>query len=239
MVQQRNGFSAGSASLRPSRATGVRRGRGVLSLMIVLCVLAGVFYGGSRVYGLLMAARNAGVPSAEEGAVSAPSAALSSDAQPDRIAAGLPASPDVPLGAVVEGKKESYWIRIVKSTYSLHLYKGNQLVKTYPIAMGENPGNKERVGDRRTPEGDFSVEQIQNSAAWVHDFGDGKGPISGAYGPWFIRLKTGWKGIGIHGTHDPSSIGKMITEGCIRLRNDHVEEVKARLALKARVVIEP
>jgi lipoprotein-anchoring transpeptidase ErfK/SrfK len=50
--------------------------------------------------------------------------------------------------------------------------------------------------------------------------------IEKAYGPWFIRLKTGWKGIGIHGTHAPSSIGKNDTEGCIRLRNEELVELK-------------
>ena len=64
-------------------------------------------------------------------------------------------------------------------------------------------GNKEKPGDMKTPEGLFSVQQIQDARAWTHDFGDGKGEIRGAYGSHFIRLKTpGHRGIGIHGTHD-------------------------------------
>ena len=84
----------------------------------------------------------------------------------------------------------------------------------YPIACGRALGNKEKPGDMKTPEGLFSVQQIQDASAWTHDFGDGKGEIRGAYGSHFIRLKTpGHRGIGIHGTHDPASIGTRATEG--------------------------
>ena len=62
--------------------------------------------------------------------------------------------------------------------------------------------------------------------------------IKGAYGPWFIRLKTPWKGIGIHGTHDPDSIGKDITEGCIRLKNSDLLDLKAKyITLSTKVLI--
>ena len=70
------------------------------------------------------------------------------------------------------------------------------------------------------------VEEICDASYWTHDFGDGKGQIAGAYGPWFISLDTGWIGIGIHGTHDPASIGTMASEGCIRLRDQDVAELK-------------
>lgn len=141
-----------------------------------------------------------------------------------------------------------YRIFIKKSDFKLYLYKGDLLVKTYPIAIGKNPGDKERVGDCRTPEGDFYINSIEDSRSWVHDFGDGKGPIPGAYGPWFLRLYTGadrtksgktWEGIGIHGTHDPKSIGKMATEGCIRLKNEDILELKEKVKIGTPVRIEP
>lgn len=120
-----------------------------------------------------------------------------------------------------------YRITVNKSKYELSLYKGNELVKTYPVAIGKNPGDKQRVGDHRTPVGNFRVVSIENASSWKHDFGDGKGKISGAYGPWFLRLDAkGWKGIGIHGTHDPDSRGTNATEGCIRLSNEDIDELK-------------
>ncbi len=108
---------------------------------------------------------------------------------------------------------------------SVYDYKGNQLSK-YPIACGLNPGNKEKQGDMKTPEGVFGVSEIQKSEDWSHDFNDGNGEIMGAYGPYFIRLHVpGYKGIGIHGTHDTTSIGNKITEGCIRLRNEDLVQL--------------
>lgn len=121
-----------------------------------------------------------------------------------------------------------YRILVSKSKYTLSLFKGNNLVKQYPIAVGRNPGDKRRVGDHRTPTGDFKIVSIEDASNWKHDFGDGKGKIAGAYGPWFLRLDAkGWKGIGIHGTHDPDSRGTMATEGCIRLSNEDIAELRS------------
>ncbi|MDR1376831.1 MAG: L,D-transpeptidase [Synergistaceae bacterium] len=133
---------------------------------------------------------------------------------------------------------DEYWIRINKGNYKLYLYRGDEIEKNYEIAVGKNPGNKERVGDNKTPNGIFTVQSIENSSRWTHDFRDGKGTIRGAYGPWFIRLRTGWQGIGIHGTHNPDSRGSMVSEGCIRMLNDELEEIKQIAFKDMKVVIE-
>ena len=123
--------------------------------------------------------------------------------------------------------KSKYSVDVNKSTYTLTLYRDGEIVKEYPVAVGRNPGDKRRVGDNRTPTGRFKVVSIEDASKWTHDFRDGKGKIRGAYGPWFLRLEAkGWKGIGIHGTHDPDSIGTMATEGCIRLRNEDIAELR-------------
>ena len=123
---------------------------------------------------------------------------------------------------------DKYRITVSKSRYTLSLLRGNKLVKEYPIAVGRNPGDKQRVGDHRTPTGNFKIVSIEDASKWKHDFGDGKGKIAGAYGPWFLRLDAkGWKGIGIHGTHDPDSRGTMATEGCIRLSNEDIAELRS------------
>lgn len=120
-----------------------------------------------------------------------------------------------------------YRILVSKSEYKLWLLHGNDIVQEYSIATGKNPGDKQRVGDNRTPVGNFKIVSIENASKWSHDFGDGKGKIKGAYGPWFLRLDAkGWKGIGIHGTHDPDSRGTNATEGCIRLSNEDIDELK-------------
>ena len=130
------------------------------------------------------------------------------------------------------------WIYIDKAAYRLYLVDGRNVVDSWGIAVGKNAGNKRAVGDMRTPEGTFTVQQIQNAQSWTHDFKDGKGVIKNAYGPWFIRLKTGkWRGIGIHGTHAPESIGTKATEGCIRLRDEDLKKLKPRVKIGMKVVI--
>lgn len=121
-----------------------------------------------------------------------------------------------------DNKPQAKFIVISKETMTLTVYGPNvNKIAEFPVAIGKNPGNKQKKGDMKTPEGSFEIEQIQDASHWTHDFRDGKGEIKGAYGSHFIRLLTPpHKGIGIHGTHDPSSIGKRVTEGCIRLRNE-------------------
>jgi hypothetical protein len=126
----------------------------------------------------------------------------------------------------------------VDMTLTLVNSQGNVVV-TYPIACGRRTGQKIRRGDNKTPEGYFLLEKIHDSTNWGHDFHDGKGFIKHAYGPFFLRLRTGFQGIGIHGTHAPSSIGTRATEGCIRLENDNVEALEHQVVLGMPVIIGP
>lgn len=133
------------------------------------------------------------------------------------------------------------FILISKQEMKLRLidYKGNELFCA-PVATGKNVGNKEKAGDMRTPEGVFQVADIQQSAEWKHDFKDGKGEISGAYGDYFIRLAVpGHKGIGIHGTHLPESIGTRASEGCIRMDNEDLNRLVSLIYPPVTVVITP
>lgn len=141
---------------------------------------------------------------------------------------------------LADGRSGSFII-IDKQTMTLTLYdREGEPAETFPIACGKRPGNKRENGDMRTPEGVFRITSVEDSRAWKHDFGDGRGEIAGAYGPWFIRLVTpGHKGIGIHGTHDPASIGTRATEGCIRLGNDDLERLKPLVYSGMPVVILP
>ncbi|MBQ9473028.1 MAG: L,D-transpeptidase [Bacteroidales bacterium] len=124
-------------------------------------------------------------------------------------------------------------------TLSVIDYRGVEKSR-YQMACGQNYGNKKAIGDKRTPEGVFHVDGIRDASTWTHDFKDGNGEIQGAYGPWFIRLDTpGFNGIGIHGTHQPESIGNRATEGCIRLKNEDVSALKEIVYIGMPVIIIP
>ena len=96
--------------------------------------------------------------------------------------------------------------------------------ESFGMACAKNYGTKHTKGDSRTPEGFFSVKQIQNSTDW--HYVDDNGVVSektGEFGPRFIRLSIpGITSIGIHGTAAPWSIGGRRSHGCIRLTNENI-----------------
>lgn len=143
--------------------------------------------------------------------------------------------------AKVKAIDHAAFILVNKEDMTLQVvdYSGNT-ISSYGIACGKKYGNKTKRGDYKTPEGVFHISDIQNASTWKHDFGDGNGEITGAYGPWFLRLEVpGHKGIGIHGTHKPESIGTRDTEGCIRLHNEDLQELKQRVSVGMMVVVLP
>ncbi len=86
----------------------------------------------------------------------------------------------------------------------LELYNDGKLYKRYRIAVGRS--------ETPTPIGDWTV--IWKS----HRSGD-------IFGTRFLGLDVPWGGYGIHGTNRPWSIGHFISQGCIRLRNQDIEEL--------------
>ena len=113
-------------------------------------------------------------------------------------------------------------------------------IKEYGCALAKNFGPKQVRGDNKTPEGAFKINELLNARGLSHDFGDGKGPVKDAYGPWFLRLDVpGFRDIGIHGSPFPESIGSRATEGCVRLRNEDIVDLKNRVKLGTWVIITP
>ena len=145
--------------------------------------------------------------------------------------------------------KENSFIVIAKPEYRLYVceaVEGDTVCRAcYPVCVGRNPGQKQKKGDMRTPESTFekpfTITQITDASKWTHDFGDGRGEIL-SYGNWFMRLATpGFSGIGIHGsTNNEGSVPGRGSEGCIRLRNDDLDLLKANYAFVGmKVVILP
>ena len=132
---------------------------------------------------------------------------------------------------------EADHIIISKETMRLKLYdKDDLLICSFPVAIGKHLGNKQELGDMKTPEGEFSIVQIQRSSHWMYN--TAKENIKGYYGNWFIRLNTEYSGIGIHGTHEPELIGQRSTEGSIRLDNYHLDSLRAMIDVGMLVRIE-
>ncbi|MCX7919524.1 MAG: L,D-transpeptidase [bacterium] len=120
-------------------------------------------------------------------------------------------------------------IIIIRSTNTLCLYINDSIAKTYRIAVGKT--------DTPTPLGNFRIVNKVVNPSW---YPLGKDPIppkvaSNPVGTRWLGLSV--KGYGIHGTNQPSSIGKMVSKGCIRMRNKDVEELFPLVSIGTSVEI--
>jgi lipoprotein-anchoring transpeptidase ErfK/SrfK len=106
------------------------------------------------------------------------------------------------------------WIDVSTSKHQLRLYDDNRLVKVYPIAVGKilTP----------TPSGTYRIVNKQRNPPKK-------------YGVLWMGLSK--PHYGIHGTNNPSSIGRNVSHGCIRLYNHDVLELSSRVPIGTRVVI--
>jgi lipoprotein-anchoring transpeptidase ErfK/SrfK len=68
-------------------------------------------------------------------------------------------------------------------------------------------------------------------------FGDPENPLGTRWLEW--RLDGERTSLGFHGTNDAASVGRRVSEGCIRLRNPDVERLYEILPLGAEVRVQP
>lgn len=142
--------------------------------------------------------------------------------------------------------KKSCFIVMSKKDYYLYVYEpqgsDTVLLARYDCAFSMKKGQKEQSGDMRTPhctlQAPFSIQEIVPAHSWMHDFGDGRGSIR-SYGDYFLRLFTpGHKGIGIHGsTNNRESVPGRASEGCIRLKDEDINDLRNRYAFVGMKVI--
>ena len=124
--------------------------------------------------------------------------------------------------------KGSFSVLIDKSDNDLFLYCDGAFFKHYKVGTGEN---------NKTPVGQFKINDRISKPTWWKSDGEAI-----PYGDPDNELGTHWlslniKGYGLHGTWEPSSIGKQMSAGCIRLLNQEIEELYNILPLGTRVEI--
>lgn len=112
-------------------------------------------------------------------------------------------------------------IDISLSKRRLYLYEENKFIKSYPVGIGKIA--------TRTPAGNYV---IINKVSYPYSRPGG--PLS-PYGTLWMGLSR--PGYGIHGTNRPSSIGKMVSKGCIRMYNRDVEDLSRRVGIGTPVTI--
>lgn len=110
----------------------------------------------------------------------------------------------------VELYEHDYRIELFLSQRRLVLFEGSSVVLDEPIGVGAE--------QTPTPGGTYYLKELLRPP----DPGGFYGPY--AYGlSGFSNVLTDFAGgegvIGLHGTNDPSSVGRNVSNGCIRLRN--------------------
>jgi len=118
-------------------------------------------------------------------------------------------------------------IFVDKSQNVLILKDGEEIVKVYLVSTGENSS---------TPVGTFKITSKLVDPVWFS-----RGIIVPPESPENV-LGTRWMGFdipgyGIHGTIEPETIGQAVTAGCVRMRNEDVEELYSLIPMGTEVVI--
>lgn len=114
----------------------------------------------------------------------------------------------------------------------LFYLQGGEVVGAWPVAIG-------RVGEETRPGSYLTGEKIPEPPWFpegrnVVPYGDSENPL----GTRWIGLENSG-GLGIHGTWEPGTIGSMASDGCVRMRNDAVEELFEILPKGSPVLIRP
>ena len=129
---------------------------------------------------------------------------------------------DVRLG------RHNFRIVVELGAHRITVYEGSNVFLTEPVGVGTN--------STPTPGGVYYIKELLKPPS-----------PNGPYGPYayglsgFSNQLTSFAGgqgvIGVHGTNDPSSIGKDVSHGCIRMSNAGITRLAARLPLGTPVEI--
>jgi len=133
---------------------------------------------------------------------------------------------------LIPGRKIKVWVAsfniLVDKSQNILLLKSNEeVIKTYIVATGLN---------NSTPVGNFKITNKLLNPTWFK-----AGTVVPAGSPQNI-LGTRWLGFdlpgyGIHGTTDPQSLGKQVTQGCVRMSNAEIEELYTIIPVGTEVTI--
>jgi murein L,D-transpeptidase YafK len=149
-------------------------------------------------------------------------------------------------------------IVVLKSKRQLELYSDGAMVRTYKVGLGLNPvPDKERQGDRATPEGEFYVSTKNNKSAFYLSLGisypnaeDAErglrdGLVSRAQHDAIVKAIKGKApppqhtalggDIYIHGNGASSDW----TWGCVALENEDIRELFDAVPVETPVTIKP
>jgi lipoprotein-anchoring transpeptidase ErfK/SrfK len=161
-----------------------------------------------------------------------PRALLVVDRAPGWVRVQLPVRPNGTTGWVPEDAVEltagRHRVTVDLATQQLTVHEDDAVLLTTPVAVG--------APEAPTPTGTFAiVDRLQ-----APDPSGPYGPFAlglGGFSETFSEFAGGNGQIGIHGTDDPTSIGRAVSHGCIRVPNDVVARLADLLPLGTPVTV--
>ncbi len=140
--------------------------------------------------------------------------------------------PQTPNPGESAGAPGNVAITIDTKTNILEVREGEKLIATYPVTVGSahtaSPIGEWKVrGIAKMPTFRWDKEMLRHGNRSANFYLLRPGPRNPVGVMWIALDK---KGIGIHGTNDPASIGRAASHGCVRLANWDI----VRLATKIK-----
>jgi len=120
------------------------------------------------------------------------------------------------------------------SQHQVYVYRGDQVLAHYTIAIGKRGWE--------TPTGSFQVLSKEKNPVFK-SFKTGALIYPGPDNPLGVRWIGIWTDgktqIGFHGTNQEELLGKAVSHGCIRMRNQDVSALFEQVSIGTTVTIEP
>lgn len=120
------------------------------------------------------------------------------------------------------------------SQRALEVRYADQPTVRYEVAVGQ--------ADWQTPTGEFHVVNKIENPAWQHPITKDEVP-SGPDNPlgsrWIGFWSDGQAQIGFHGTNQEELIGEAVSHGCVRMRNQDIQDLYQRVEVGTAVKVEP
>jgi len=136
-------------------------------------------------------------------------------------------------------------ILVIKSTRTLSLLNGTQILKSYKVALGSQPiGAKDRQGDHKTPEGTYFVDSKLDHSQFHRALHLSYPSPADRERAKKLGLSPG-SDVEIHGLPEKYAwLGSQHrltdwTDGCIALTNTEIDEIFPQISVGTPVEIRP
>jgi lipoprotein-anchoring transpeptidase ErfK/SrfK len=133
-------------------------------------------------------------------------------------------------GQVLRVPTDPVRVEVYLAAHWLLYLLADEVVAAWEVGIGK-PGNETQVGT-------FTVGEKIPEPTWFQPgrapvpYGDPENPLGTRWIAW-----EGTDGLGFHGTNEPEGVGGDVSLGCIRMHNEHVEELFEILPRGATVLV--